>query len=186
MSGMAAISDNEPQLVREAAAGDTTAFDALVLRHAKPVYRLALRMLGSREDAEDVQQETFFCAYRGLRRFRGDASFGTWVYSIAARLCVTKLRRAARRPEETHAELELASASPDGDPEERLLAVELAGRVQKALAQLSPNDRLLIVLKHVEQLSHGEIAAILDCSVESSRSRLARATRLFREAYERM
>jgi RNA polymerase sigma-70 factor (ECF subfamily) len=168
-------------LVAAAAAGDAESFDLLVGEHAAQVYRLALRMLGSPEDAEDVQQEAFVLAYRHLRDFRGDASFGTWVCSIAARLCLSRKRRRVRhssaRPEDLPAR--------HADPEERMLAVEAAALVQETLLEMAPADRLLIVLKCIEGFSHEEIARVLRCSVESSRARLARARRLFRERYER-
>jgi len=167
-------------LVSAAAAGDAAAFDALVHQHSARVFRLALRMLGHRQDAEDVQQETFLRAYRKLHSFRGEAAFSTWLYSIASRLCLS--RRRARRPEEP---VNMDVADLCEDPQARLAARELAGRVQRALAALAPSDRLLIVLKHIEELSHEEIAQVLGCSPESSRSRLLRAKRLFRQHYER-
>jgi RNA polymerase sigma-70 factor (ECF subfamily) len=168
-------------LVRAAAAGDAAAFDLLVQRHAVQVYRLALRMLGDPQEAEDVRQETFLRAYRSLRAFRGEAAFGTWLYTIASRLCLS--HRRAQRPEEAAG---VIVAEIGDDPQERLAAREAAERVQRTLAALAPADRLLIVLKHIEGLNHGEIAQVLGCSPESSRSRLSRARRLFRERYEGM
>ena len=174
---------DEQHLIAQAQAGDATAFDALMQRYAEPVYRLALRMLGSEEEAEDVQQETFIHAYRHLRAFRGEASFGTWLYSIAARVCLSRRRRNHRRPPTSSVEEGMLTSHPREDPEGRLLSREHTERVQRALAQLSPADRLLIILKFIEGLSHEEIARILHCSVESSRSRLMRAKKLFRERY---
>ena len=173
-------------LVSAVLEGDDAAFDLLVRQYSNQVFRVALRMLGNREDAEDVQQETFLRAYRGLRRFRGGASFGTWVYSIAARLCLDRRRQRTRRAGDNAEDIPVGGSLPEDSPEDRLLSLEAAARVQKALAGMSPPDRLLIVLKFVEELSHEEIARILGCSVESSRSRLARAKKLFRERYERI
>ena len=165
-------------LARAAARGDRDAFDRLVQLHADQVYRVALRMLGNADDAEDVQQETFLQAYRRLSSFRGEAAFGTWLYTIAARLCLSRQRRRATRPKEM-----LGEAVPFADPGERLAAREEAARVQGALDALPPPDRLLIVLRYIEELSHAEIGQVLRCSPESSRSRLSRARRLFRERY---
>ena len=172
------------RLVRDALAGSREAFDLLVERHARRVFRLALSMLGRREDAEDVQQECFVSAYCGLRSFRGEASFGTWLCAIAARLCLSRRRKADWRTCQTWEDASALAVTADDDPGERLLAAESAARVQRTLAQLSPADRLLIVLRFIEGLSHEEIASVLGCSVGSSRSRLLRAKKLFRERYE--
>jgi RNA polymerase sigma-70 factor (ECF subfamily) len=168
-------------VVRRAQAGDLAAFDALVHRYAEPVFRLALGMLGSHTEAEDVQQETFIAAYRHLRAFRGEASILSWLYGIAVRLCLQRLRRASRR--DTQLNETILEDCRTHNPEQHLLACEEADRVQHALHCLAPADRLLIVLKHLEGLSHEEIAAVLGCSVASSRVRLNRARKLFREHY---
>jgi len=172
-------------LVRAAAAGDRGAFDQLVQLHADQVYRVALRMLDDPDDAEDVQQETFLQAYRRLDSFRGEAAFGTWLYTIAARLCLGRRRRSARLHEPIAPEMR-AGAQQAHNPQDQLDALDSAGRVQRTLAALAPRDRLLIVLRYIEELNHEEIGRILGCSTESSRSRLARAKRLFRQHYERM
>jgi len=172
------------QLVSEAAAGDSAAFDLLVREHGPRVFRLALRMLGSREEAEDIQQETFVRAHRKLRTFRGEAALGTWIYSIAAHLCLSRKRSSTWQREVALEEQPSAVSNPASDPEQVVLARESAARVQQALGLLAAPDRLLILLKYVEGLSHGEIARILGCSVLSSRSRLTRAKKLFRQCYE--
>ena len=180
-AGALAIGRENSRLVEAAAAGDATAFDDLVRLHGEVIYRLALRMLGNPQDAEDVQQETFLQAYRRLRSFRREAAFGTWLYAIAARLCLSKLRRRVHWQEELTND---PPSDPRLDPQERIASLASADRVQRALRSLSPSDRLLIVLKYVESLSHEQIAQVLGCSPESSRSRLVRAKRLFREHYQ--
>ncbi len=184
-SGGLAIARDNARLISAALAGDRSSFDLLVQDHGPRIFRLALRMLGNREEAEDVQQETFLQAYRNLHKFRGESSFATWLYSIAAHLCLSRRRRAARCPREAAQEADdLADARED--TQEQIRALEAAVRVQAALAKLPPPERLLLVLKFIEELSHEEIAHILGCSVESSRSRLLRAKRRFREQYENM
>ncbi len=180
-----ATGPNDLQLAQLAAAGDAGAFDVLMQRHYACVFRLALRALGSWEEAEDVQQETFVLAYRKLRSFRGESSFRTWVCAIAVRLCLSRNRRVARRPVRVISYPEVESVLAV-DPEEQLTAAAAAIEVQQALAKLSGPDRMLLVLKCVEGLEHEEIARVLGCSVESSRSRLSRAKRLFREQLEGM
>jgi len=175
--------NEENELVRAAAKGDRSAFDQLVRRHSPRVFRVALAMLGNREDAADAQQEAFLTAYRKLASFRGQSSFGTWVYAIAARICLMRRRKALSRREESTEDV-LGGSHPS--PEDMALAAESAGRIRKVLSRMAPNDRLLVVLKYVEQLDHKEIAQVLGCSEESSRSRLARAKRLFRDLYGEM
>jgi RNA polymerase sigma-70 factor (ECF subfamily) len=185
-SAALAIERSQLDLIGAAMAGDTSAFDLLVRQHARQVFRLALRMLGNREDAEDVQQETFVRAHQRLRSFRGECSFGTWLYAIASRLCVSARRRRAAMREQNIAGDPADRPSLNEDLEQKIVAQDSARRVQRSLLALSPPDRLLIVLRYVEGLSHAEIARVLQCSVESSRSRLARAKRLFRQQYERV
>jgi len=178
------MENNDARLVADALAGDRSAFDLLVQRHCARVFRLALRMLGSREEAEDIQQETFVDAYRGLNRFRADASFGTWVCSIASKKCLGRRRQWARRRHGSIDEADNRLAGPGCNPADHLMETDSARRVREALTKLRAPDRLLIVLKFIEGLSHEEISQMLGCSVESSRSRLLRAKTIFRKAYE--
>jgi RNA polymerase sigma-70 factor (ECF subfamily) len=178
--------NEENGLVRAAVDGDRSAFDQLVRLHSPRVYRVALAMLGNREDAADVQQEAFLQAYKKLRSFRGQSSFGTWIHAITARLCLMRRRKVSYRYEELGEDVLLQSGGSGLSPENAAIAAESAERVRRVLGKMTPNDRLLIVLKYVEQLDHKEIAGVLGCSEESSRSRLARAKKLFRGIYGEM
>jgi len=172
----------ERQLIAQARAGNTYAFDALVSDYAPRVYRLALRMLGDAEEAEDALQEAMIRAYRSLGGFRGDAVFGTWLYAIAARVCLTRRQAAKQRPEQVPLdELRMSTA----DAADEMLRREAGDRVQRVLNTLPPPDRLLMVLRFVEGLSHEEIARIMGWTVENSRTRLLRAKRALREQYEK-
>ena len=176
---------DERYLLAKAQAHEPAAFTALIQGYALPVYRLAYRMLGNHEDAEDVQQETFIHAYHHLAAFRGEAAFGTWLYAIAARQCLNWRRRRACRPSTSAVDVERACSNRYwDDPEQQCLLDEEAERVQRVLAVMAPADRLLIILKYLEGLQHEEIARVLHCSVESSRTRLTRAKKLFRARYE--
>jgi len=181
-TGTVVAEQTERQLIAQARTGNTYAFDALVADYAPRVYRLALRMLGDAEEAEDVLQETMIRAYRGLGAFRGDAAFGTWLYAIAARVCLTRRQAARHRPEQVpYDELRMVA----GDAAEQVLMREAGDRVQRALNELTPRDRLLLVLRFVEELSHEEIARVMGWSVENSRTRLLRAKRAFRDRYQK-
>lgn len=178
---MLLVEREEEQLIARAKAGDAAAFELLAQRYAAPVFRLAVRMLGNSDDAEDVRQETFIQAYLHFRSYRGEAPLLTWLYAIAAKLCMRR-----RRGKRVELPIELAPPLVDtADPEQAFFAHEAQYRIQRVLATLSPPDRLFIILKHIEGLSHEEIAQVLHCSVESSRSRLNRARKLFRERFQR-
>lgn len=173
----------DEQLVFMAQEGQSSAFEALMSRYAPRVFRVAYRMLNNQQEAEDLRQEVFLCAYRRLHSFRGDAAFSTWLYAITVRLCLDRRRKEKRRAahvEESPLHLEENIAGPKGvaqDGEEALY-------VQRTLLKLAPMERMLLVLKFIEGLSHEEIAQVLRCSVESSRTRLKRARQRFRDLYQ--
>lgn len=169
-------------LVAEARAGDRSAFDALVRRTWSGTYALAFRLTGDAEDARDVCQEAYLRAYRGLRRFRGDARFTTWLYRITANCASTHLgRRRRHRHEELDDDLELSDLSPSIDPVGRSESASLRDAVQKALAALPPKLRAVVVLRDIYDLSHEVIAAELGISVSAAKVRLHRARHRLRD-----
>lgn len=169
-------------LVAEARDGDRSAFDALVRRTWADTYSLAFRLTGNAEDARDVCQEAYLRAFRGLRRFRGDARFTTWLYRITANCASTHLgRRRRHRHEELDDELELSDLSPGVDPVGRSESASLRDAVQKALAALPPKLRAVVVLRDIYDLSHEVIAAELGISVSAAKVRLHRARHRLRD-----
>lgn len=167
----------EAALVARAKQGDREAFSVLVESHASAVLTVAWRILGDRATAEDVAQETFLAACRGLPGFRADARFSTWLYRIAVNKCRdlqrsrTGDRHVALAGDDGEAALESAGMSSDHrTPEDRLLDEHRARLVAEALGRLSPVYREAFVLKHVEGLSYDEMAEVL--GVESSTLRM--------------
>ena len=181
-----AVEYDDIELVKSAAAGDAAAFEVLMRRHKGSVFRIAYRMLGNREDAEDVQQETFVRAYRHLRAFRGDAAFASWLHAIASRLCLSHRRSKTPALIITSEELANMPADLSTDPYQCLQHTAAAERVQRVLMLMAPGDRLLMILKYVEGFDHEEIATILHCSSQCSRSRLMRAKRIFKQKFDNM
>ncbi len=169
-------------LVYRARDGDLRAYEVLIQRYQDKVYNLAARMINNREDAHDLVQETFIQIYKSLRHFRGDCSFGTWLYRVATNKCLDFLRR--KKPEQVFHPAsekdELIADSRDG-PEESLLKEEEAYVVRKALASLPRNYRIVLVLHHYQLLGYKEIAEILDLPVKTVATRLYRARRILRE-----
>ena len=159
-------------LVRAAQDGDVDAFEELVRRYQSSIYRVALRMLGSRADAQDAVQETFVRAWRALPRFRHDSAVSTWLYRIVTRRALDKI--ASRRTTGTLDELELErDAGPDpaqaAEDQERLRAV------RQAIANLPAEQRAALVLREFAGLSYQEVAQVLDASVPAIKTRIHRA-----------
>ena len=158
-------------LVAAAKGGDLGCFEELVRRHQGPAFRIALRMLGSRGDAEDVTQETFVQAWRSLSKFRGDSAFGTWIYRIATNRSLNVL--GGRRVESIPVEEDTLGASSSTEEE-----AERRWRLRStvaALLTLAPEQRALIVLRELEGLSYGEIGEVLGLRESLVKGRLHRA-----------
>ena len=164
------------ELVSQAQAGDTTAFDELVARRQERVFALAYSMLGSPDDAADVQQETFLRAWNKLKSFRGDSAFSTWLHRITVNLCLSRKRRRSLVDETVAFDEETHAAHEDC-----IGAADTAMAVAKALAELPARYRALIVLREIEGRPLDEIAQITGGSVASMRTRLCRARKLLRE-----
>ncbi|MDQ4092587.1 MAG: sigma-70 family RNA polymerase sigma factor, partial [Actinomycetota bacterium] len=152
---------------------DTRAFEALVRRHQRQLYRLAVRLLGNRSDAEDALQEAFVAAWRRLGGFRGDAAFSSWMYRIVTNRCFKLLR--ARRPVITLEELGDQPGPDSASPEQTAETHGGAAALQRALQDLSIEQRACWVLRELHGLSYEDIAAIVDSSPDAVRGRLHRA-----------
>jgi RNA polymerase sigma-70 factor (ECF subfamily) len=175
--------DGHAELVARARLGDQEAFERLVRETYADTYTLAYRLTGDEEDARDVVQESYLRAYRGLKRFRGDAQFTTWLYRITANCATTHLgKRSRRRTEVLPDDLQLADTDPDRDPSARTDATLLRDRLEGALAQLPPKLRAVVVLRDVYDLPHEAIAAELGISESAAKVRLHRARRKLRDA----
>src|SRR6476660_2334835 len=164
--------------------GDGDAFRALVERHSRTVFRLAFRMTGNEQDAEDVVQESFLRAYRQLGRFESRANFGTWLYRIVANCSVDLMRAKQARHDQTRSEsLDEASELPAGDlpgPERLARSSEIAARVQDALAGLSPLERAAFTLRHYEGRSIEEISKTLGLGTSAAKHSVFRAVKKLR------
>src|SRR5205823_12451852 len=144
--------------------GDSEAFRALVERHSRSVFRLAFRMTGNEQDAEDVVQESFLRAYRQLGRFESRANFGTWLYRITANCAVDLMRaRQARHDQARGDSLDDAAdlRSDHPDPERLSGSAEIQRRVSDAMAALSPLERAAFTLRHYEGRTIDEISRTL-------------------------
>lgn len=181
--GTGAAHDELGPLVEAARDGDADAFAALVDATYVGTYTLALRITGEVEDARDVTQEAYLRAYRSLDRFRGDAQFTTWMYRITANCASTSLRRRRRhRHEPLPDAAEVHDTRHDADPQLRADASDLRDRLLRALDELPPKLRAVVVLRDVYGLSHDAIATELDISTTAAKVRLHRARHRLRAA----
>jgi RNA polymerase sigma-70 factor (ECF subfamily) len=154
-------------LVERFQRGDQRAFDEIVVRHRRDVYRIARRVAGSHEDADDVTQETFFRAYRSLAAFRGESALKTWLFRIALNLAINLGRSRAAHPSETR-DFERMPARGAGESEggeAGLARGETERRVRDAIDRLAPRQRQVVILRIYEELKFGEIAELLECPV---------------------
>ena len=173
---------DQAQLVAAAKSGDRQAFDELVRATYTDVYTLAYRLTGDEEDARDVTQEAYLRAYKGLRRFRGDARFSTWMYRITANCASTALsKRSRNRHEQLDDEAFVADDRPEVDPEAMADAELLRDRVDAALEELPERLRAVVVLRDVYDLPHQAIADELGISEAAAKVRLQRARRRLRQ-----
>jgi RNA polymerase sigma-70 factor, ECF subfamily len=167
--------------VRACQRGDREAFDRLAERYQRAVYRLCYRYVNRHEDASDLTQETLLKAYRAIDRFRGDASFSTWIYRIAVNSCLNF--RSARRPEPRALSESLTDASPGVDA--NIEREDEASRVRAAVAKLPERQRATLILKVYQDLTHEEVAGILGTRVGTVKANLFHALRNLRKLLER-
>lgn len=168
-------------LVERARQGDHGAFEELVRATYMDAYALAYRLTGDEEDARDVVQEAYLRAFRGLKRFRGEAQFTTWLYRITANCASSTLGKRARHRHDVLEDDEIIEASSRLDPAEQADRGAVRERLKAALNELPPRLRAVVVLRDVYDLPHEAIAAELGISESAAKVRLHRARRKLRE-----
>jgi RNA polymerase sigma-70 factor (ECF subfamily) len=180
--------------VTRARSGDSDAFRTLVERHSRPVFRLAFRMTGNEQDAEDVVQESMLRAYKQLGKFDQRASFGTWLYRIATNCSLDLVRARKRRAQQQGQSSEgdpedienpvSSVPSPDPNPERIALSGEVRDRLTSALDELSATERSAFVLRHFEGMHIEEIGRVLGCQTGAAKHSVFRAVQKLRRALE--
>ncbi len=176
-SSVASERSQERSWVIESQQGSAQAFNRLVLKWEKPIYSLAFRMLQDRGEAEEATQEVFLLAFKGIRSFRQDSAFSTWLYRIALNHCSTRLKQ---RPHGINLSLDDAGSVlypseklvVDGSQPEEILRAERRHRVLKALAYLQPEQRAVIELRFFQELTFEQVAEILKTPLSTIKSRL--------------
>ncbi|MDQ3215355.1 MAG: RNA polymerase sigma factor RpoE [Pseudomonadota bacterium] len=175
--------DIDQQLVERVQRGDKAAFNLLVVKYQRKIFRLLSRLIRDQAEIEDVAQEAFIKAYRALPNFRGDSAFYTWLYRIAINTAKNYLVSQGRRaPTSTPSDIEDAETFDDGDhlrdlntPDSMLVTKQVGEAVNRAIDRLPEDLRTAIVLRELEGLSYEEIAESMQCPIGTVRSRIFRA-----------
>ena len=181
----------DTDLILKAQQGDFAAFEQLVFRYDKQVLTIAARFVRSSDDAKDIYQEVFLRVYQGLRRFRMQSEFATWIYRITTNVCLT---HRSRRKKNVHVSLEeeygdtegdphpsAVAESTDASPEQHTANREISHRINEAMDELSPQQKMVFTLKHYQGMKLREIAEAMGCSDGTVKKHLFVATQRMRE-----
>ena len=176
----------EQELIRAAQRGDDVAFEELVRQYEKRVYHLALRMCGDQEDAMEVSQEAFLSIWRGLKFFRGDSAFSTWVYRLTSNAAIDYLRRQNRQTALEGGSLDdeesyLEPCDPAPTPHQAAEQEERSRHLQEGLMALSAEHRQVLLLRELHGLSYDEIGRQLELDLGTVKSRIARGREKLRK-----
>ncbi len=189
--GAGKVEDKE--LVARALQGDESAYAELLERFRRPIFSLIYRMIGDRELAEDLAQESFVKAFNNLDTYNPSYRFSSWLFKIANNHAIDHLRRARLSTVSIHGsphaanvereeETRIVLPSHDESPEQEVLALELGGEIEQAIARLRPEYRTAIILRHIESRPYEEIAEIMDVPIGTVKTFLHRARAELRQA----
>src|SRR6266568_6246484 len=184
------MDESDGAAVARAQSGDGDAFRVLVERHSRSVFRLAFRMTGNEEDAEDVVQETFLRAYRQLDKYEARSSFSTWLYRIASNYSLDLIRSRKRREEKrergSSEEIDILQSVPASSPgpDRMTYSSQVQGHVRAALDELSSQERTAFVLRHYEGMSIDEIGQVLGTGTNATKHSIFRAVQKLRRSLE--
>jgi len=184
------MQSTDEELVALAMTGDADSFNQLTLRWERPIFALAFRVIGREEDARDVCQETFLRAFRGIKGFKGQAKFSSWLYRIALNLCRDWIRRERRSAVLTPLTGDTGTApahdggSPVENAEDRSVRRDLGRVITEAMSALSEEQRTTIVLKEYHGLTFQEIADLQACPLSTVKTRLYQGLSVLRRQLE--
>ncbi len=171
---------DQEKIIARARRGDADAFEQLVVAYRDQVFRLALRMCGSEADADEVAQEAFLSAWKALPNFRGESQFSTWLYQLTTHAAIDLMRREKRQIAAADI-TEVSAADPAPSPQQQAEQSEQREIVRDAILQLAPEQREVVVLRFMEELSYEEIGAVLKLPSGTVKSRLNRAKAQLKE-----
>lgn len=177
------MSSNEQLLLERSKTGDIAAFEMLIEAYQKKIFNLAYRMIGNYDDAGDLAQEAMIRIFKSISNFKEQSSLSTWIYRITTNVCLDEIRKKKNRKvlsldEEIHADdgdMQRQIMSDDPLPDELMEKKELQQIIISAIESLPEDQRLVIMLRDIQELSYDEIARVLDCPAGTVKSRINRA-----------
>jgi RNA polymerase sigma-70 factor (ECF subfamily) len=178
------VTDRETDLIRHAQVGDADAFCTLAQQYARSIYLLAFHYCRNAQDAEDLSQEVWLKAYQAVPKFRLDSSFYTWLRRITINTFLNHQRSSSRRVDHAEVSIEADQLESQLASEENLYNKVLLEHVMNALAELTPSQRLIFLLRHHEGMSYDEIANAMNCSTGTAKKSAWRALRKLRARLE--
>lgn len=179
--------DEDAAIIERSKNGDRVAFNELVRRHQRRVFNLCYRIIGNRDEAEDVAQEVFITVFKAIKNFRGDSTFSTWVHRVTTNHCKNRLKYLKRRRYFQTTSIDETQDTGEGEqkreyasdefytPEEDLERSEVGAEIEGAIAQLDEDYRIVIVMRDVQGMSYQEIADVLELKEGTVKSRIHRA-----------
>ncbi len=183
----------ELELIERSKGGDLAAFEELVVTHQKLIYNLAYRMTGNEEDAFDVVQEAFLRAFKSIKRFNMNSSFGTWIYRIASNICIDLLRKRKKTRTYPLTQQDYCGknstrviAQSDDLPEEQAERRDIRNKVRQAINNLPEDQRVIIILRDIQGRSYKEIGEILKLNIGTVKSRISRARAYLKEELQKL
>jgi RNA polymerase sigma-70 factor (ECF subfamily) len=185
------MGDEERRLIARLQRRDEAAFNELVLQHQGAIFRLLARMLGDEAEAQDVAQEVFVSVFKSIGDFRGDSALGTWLYRIAMNHGKNRIKYLARRARDAQRELDeradvraaIAIDSRPAQPDQIAEGDQAERQVQQAFAELDEDQRLLLALRDIEDLSYEEIRVMTGLPIGTVKSKLHRARLALHERF---
>jgi RNA polymerase sigma-70 factor (ECF subfamily) len=188
MQNLSSLSDNE--LIDEVKNGNIDAFQTLVFRHDKNVLSIAARYAHNAEDAKDIYQEVFIRVHKGINKFKKQSEFKTWLYRIATNVCISfhrnrkkyiALNQEYEMNGNQHLNIKDHKSDSDGSPHKQMMSAEISDRVSNAVNLLSPQQKLVFILRHYEGYKLSEIATFMRCTEGTVKKQLFTAIRKLRE-----
>ena len=178
---------NEARLIERALAGDDQAFAELLKRYRQPLYHMIFKMVHNKEEAEDLVQEAFIKAFKALGSFNEEYAFSTWLYKIAVNNCIDYLRKKRLQTFSYDKPMEMKDgalrreyADYEPTPDNRLLSAEKSRIINRAIDELPPKYRTVIVLRHREEYSYEDIAEKLNLPLGTVKARIFRAREMLK------
>ncbi len=181
------VKEHDRELIVRATKGDEAAFRTLLSKYERAVFNICLRMVRNREQAEDLAQDAFMKVFSMLERYNPSYAFSSWLFKITSNLCIDSIRK--RKLDTLPLDQPIQSAggefarqyeSPEDDPEKKMMSRELVARLQEAIEGLPPHYRIMILLRHQQDLSYEEIAETLDVPLGTVKARIHRAREMLK------